>query len=90
LPQSLITALGLAWLCRQHGQLADGSIQAFDVYVAVVEWGSQLRTVEVDAADAQPLIGMALMEGSELRVQVMSGGSATITSLPDDISSGQQ
>src|SRR5436309_522080 len=33
LPPALIAALGLPWPCRQQGQLADGSVQAFDVYV---------------------------------------------------------
>ena len=82
LPPVLIAALGLAWLCRQQGQLADGSIQAFDVYVATVDWHGRPRSVEVEAADAEPLLGMALMQGSELRLQVVPGGSVLITELP--------
>lgn len=82
LPPALIAALGLPWLCRQQGQLADGSVQAFDVYVATVDWDGQPRSVEVEAADAQPLIGMALMQASELRIQVVPGGSVTIAGLP--------
>jgi predicted aspartyl protease len=65
-----------------HGQLADGTIMAFDVYVAIVEWHGQPRTVEVEAADAQPLLGMAMMQGSDLRIQVVPGGSVTIVTLP--------
>jgi predicted aspartyl protease len=61
--------------------LADGSIHAFDVYEATVDWDRQPRSVEVEAANAQPLIGMALMQGSELRIRVLPGGSATIASL---------
>jgi clan AA aspartic protease len=82
LPPALIATLGLSWLCRQQGQLADGSIQAFDVYVATVDWDGQPRTVEVEAVDAQPLIGMALMRDCELRIQVRPGGSVTITAMP--------
>jgi predicted aspartyl protease len=69
-------------LCRQQGQLADGSVLAFDVYVATVDWHGQPRNVEVEAADAQPLLGMGLMQGSELRIQIMLGGSVIITELP--------
>ena len=84
LPPGLIAALGLPWLCRQQGQLADGSVHAFDVYVAKAAWDGQLRDVEVEAADAQPLIGMAMMRGSELRVRVMPGSSVTIARLPSE------
>jgi clan AA aspartic protease len=78
LPPALVAALGLPWLCRQQGQLADGSFQAFDVYVATVDWDTQPRSLEVEATDAQPLVGMALMQGSELRVHVMPGAAVTI------------
>jgi len=82
LPPTLVATLGLPWLCGQEGQLADGSVQAFDVYVATVDWDGQPRSVEVDAAEAQPLIGMGLMQGSELRIQVRPGGSVTIEGMP--------
>ncbi len=82
LPPALIAALGLPWLCRQQGQLADGSFQAFDVHVAALDWDGQSRAVEVEAADTQPLIGMALLQASELRIQVVPSGSMTIASLP--------
>jgi clan AA aspartic protease len=82
LPPPLVAVLGLTWLCRQDGVLADGSVLPFEVYVAKVEWDGQLREVEIDAADAQPLVGMAMMEGSELRIHVVAGGTVTITSTP--------
>jgi clan AA aspartic protease len=82
LPPALIAALGLPWLCRQQGELADGSILVFDVYVAAVDWDGQPRSVEVEAADSQPLLGMALMQGSDLHMQVLPGGSVAITALP--------
>jgi hypothetical protein len=36
----------------------------------------------VDEADTAPLVGMALLEGFELRVQVRSNGKVTIKALP--------
>src|SRR5688500_5281294 len=33
---SLIGSLGLQWLCRQQGVLADGQLHTFDVYAATV------------------------------------------------------
>jgi predicted aspartyl protease len=51
LPPTLVQALGLAWLCRQPGILADGSIEVFDVYISTVigmaslaPWRSKLPT----------------------------------------------
>jgi clan AA aspartic protease len=82
LPPALVAALGLPWLCRQQGQLADGSVLAFDVYVATVDWHGQQRSVEVEATDAQPLLGMAIMQGSELRIQVVPGGTVAIAENP--------
>ncbi len=82
LPPALVAALGLPWLCRQQGQLADGNVLVFDVYVATVDWHGRPRSVEVEAADAQPLLGMALLQGSGLRIEVVPGGPVTITTLP--------
>jgi clan AA aspartic protease len=82
LPPALIATLGLPWLCRQQGQLADGSFHVFDVYVATVDWDGQQRSVEVESADADPLLGMALMEDFELRIEVRSGGAVTFTAIP--------
>jgi len=82
LPSALIAALGLPWLSRQQGQLADGTFQVLDVFAAAILWDGQPRTVEVEALDAQPLIGMALMRGHELRIQVKPGGVVTIAAAP--------
>lgn len=85
LPPLLIAALRLPWLCRQQGQLADGSVLTFDVHTARVNWHGRSRSVEVEAADAQPLLGMALLQGSELRVQVVPVGAVTIAELAEQL-----
>jgi clan AA aspartic protease len=82
LPPRLLTLLGLVWLCRQQGILADGSLHVFDVYTVTILWDGQLRPVELEAVDASPLIGLSLLQGHELRVQVVNGGSVSIESLP--------
>lgn len=82
LPSALIAALGLPWLSRQEGQLADGTFQVLDVFAAAILWDGRPRTVEVEALDAQPLVGMALMRGHELRVHVKPGGVVTIAGVP--------
>ncbi len=42
LPAAHVAALGLSWLCRQPGILADGSVNLFDVYAATVLWDGRL------------------------------------------------
>lgn len=82
LPPLQITALALDRLGRGRAILADGSEEVFDIYEATVMWDGQLLTVEADAADTDALIGMALLDGYELRIQVVDGGSVTIEALP--------
>ena len=82
LSPALIQALGLAWLCRQPGVLADGSVEVFDVYIATVTWDGQPRTVEVEAANAEPLVGMSLLDRHSLQIDVLTGGAVNIAALP--------
>ena len=77
-----ITALQLTWLGREQGTLADGSVDLFDVYRASVIWDGQPRLVEVEAADVDALVGMALLERHSLTIEVRSGGTVSIKLLP--------
>jgi predicted aspartyl protease len=81
LPPSLVESLGLPWLCRQEGVLADGQLHTFDVYAATVVWGDQDRTVEVESADIEPLVGMALLAGNQLSVEICPDGDVKIEPL---------
>jgi clan AA aspartic protease len=82
LPPALIAALGLPFRRRGRAVLADGSVCVFHVVEAIVIWDGQPRRIPVDTADADPLIGMGLLDGYELTMQVMNGGSVTIRALP--------
>jgi clan AA aspartic protease len=82
LPPALIAALGLSWHGVGSGVLADGSTCLFDVYEAKVVWDRRARRVLVDEADTIPLVGMALLSGYELKVQVRARGKVTIKRLP--------
>jgi len=82
LPPGLVASLGLRWKSFGRGILADGSECLFDVYVATVVWDGCERRILVDEADTDPLVGMALLSGHELRMQVRSRGKVTIRRLP--------
>jgi clan AA aspartic protease len=82
LPAALIAALGLTWRGYATAVLGDGSLQQFDVYAAAVIWDGQTRVVEIDAAETDPLVGMGLLYGHEVRIQAIDGGMVTIEALP--------
>ena len=82
LPPDLIAALGLRWQTVDRATLADGSECLFDVYDAKVVWDGKVRNVLVDEADADPLVGMRLVRGHELKMQVRARGKVTIKRLP--------
>jgi clan AA aspartic protease len=82
LPSALIASLGLVWRRRGRALLADGNESVYDIYEATVMWDGGLRRVAVDTADIIPLIGMSLLHGYELTVQVIEGGSVLIKALP--------
>lgn len=70
LPPALTAGLGLSWLRYGWALLGDGSETFFDVYEGTVVWDRRRRRIPVDEIDTTPLIGMALLEGYELRIQV--------------------
>ena len=82
LPPTVIVALGLSWRSRGSALLANGSEDDFDIYAGTVIWDGRPRNVLVEAADTDPLIGMALLYGYDVRIQAVDGGSVTIEVLP--------
>lgn len=81
LPPALIQALGLRWQTVDRFKLADGSLCIFDVYEAKVLWDGKVRQILIDEADAEPLLGMRLLKGHELRMQVRYRGKVTVKRL---------
>lgn len=78
LSRAVISELGFRFHRRGRAVLADGSEIIFDVYEATVIWDGEPRRVEVDEADTDPLVGMGLLEGYELTVEVVTGGAVAI------------
>jgi clan AA aspartic protease len=74
LPPDLIVQLNLKWKRRGRAILGDGSECVFNVYEATVIWDGMTMVIPVDEADSEPLVGMLMMEGYELIVQVFEHG----------------
>ena len=81
LPLALIASLGLRWKSIDRGILADGTECLFDVYVGKVVWDGKERRILVHEADTDPLLGMALLSGYELKMQIRTRGKVTIKRL---------
>lgn len=81
LPSALIAKLGLTWFMQEEGTLGDGSLCMFNVFEASIIWNGQIRAVEINESEAEPLVGMGLLEGYELNIQGLAGGTVTIKAL---------
>ncbi len=81
LPIAIIMELELQWSYRDRATLGDGSETVFDVYNAEILWGGQLREIEIDAAETEPLLGMALLRGYRLQLDTIEGGLVIIETL---------
>lgn len=82
LPGQLVTVLRLPFAGHRRGTLADGSITRLDVYLATVVWHGQPKDVLVSQAAGAPLIGMSMLKGSRMTMDVVDGGDVMIDELP--------
>ena len=51
------------------------------MYMARVEWDGRVRTILASETDADPLVGMRLLRGHELKMQLRARGKVTIKRL---------
>ena len=81
LPHSVLSSLG----CRKLGEalvsLADGSEIQTAVFQVTVFWNGQPRKIEVDAAEVEPLVGMRMLKGHDVHLQVVPNGDVTVSPL---------
>lgn len=81
LPPVIITALDLSWNASDIVTLGDGSETLFDLYAASVIWDGQYLEIDVAESETEPLIGMALLYGYGLLIDVVEGGAVRIEAL---------
>lgn len=81
LPTSSIEALRLPFAGYRRGTLADGTTTRLGVYMGRVVWHGQHLEVLALQAEGEPLVGMSLLEGSQLTIEVGDGGAVIIEEL---------
>jgi clan AA aspartic protease len=78
LPPETVRSLSLPDRGVVEVELADGGMATLGVYEARVLWHGRPRRVPVYEADGGSLLGMSLLRGSTLTVEVIPSGEVTI------------
>ena len=75
LTRALVTELRLSYRNRDLAILADGREV---VYGVTILWDGHVRHVDAYMSDAVPLVGMRLLDGHNLNIEVVNGGRVVI------------
>jgi len=81
LPTSVISALDLPFAGATKAALGDGSEVFLDAFEAVVVWDNGERSVITLATGGKPLVGMAMLSGYRLALDVVEGGQVQIQAI---------
>lgn len=81
LPVHIIRELDLSWASQEYVTLGDGSRVTCNFYLGEVEVDGEFIAVTVLAADLEPLVGVALLDGFQLCMDVIDGGTVQLTRL---------
>jgi clan AA aspartic protease len=81
-PQEVIASLGLLPYGMMVGTLADGHERFFPVCTAIISWLGKPRLINVNVVEeSEPLLGMGILHGCELAMQIVEGGEVAIRDL---------
>ena len=78
LPPALVNELELPFAYVGRAFLANDDEVELDVHEVTVLWDGQLRRIRAAATGSTPLVGMLLLDGHDLSVQVRNGGRVVI------------
>ena len=81
-PAAVVSELDLTYSHMTRLTLADDTVADFDVHYTTVLWNDEPREILADIAGSAPLIGMLLLDGYSLRVDVKIGGRVVIDAAP--------
>ena len=78
LPPQMIAELDAPFAYFGGAILADDSEVSFDVHYVTISWNGGQEVVEAAASGSTPLVGMMLLGGCELNIDVRQGGRVLI------------
>ena len=82
LPTSVIPQLDLVPRGNRYGYLALGEEFQLPTWRGTVLWNGRPRSVEIVETDSEPLLGMDLLRGNRITIEVREGGAVTVDALP--------
>ena len=85
LPSCWLLDMGLECVTHVRVTLADGSEIVSDLFTAIALWDGKLIEIDVEAADTDPLVGMAMLANHDLRMRVIPQGEVAINSIPSEV-----
>ncbi len=77
-----VAALGLLQSGEAETTLADGTLKVEATFTAIVVWDGIERLATVTGEDTSPSIGMKLLAGFHIELDVVAGGKIRIARLP--------
>ncbi len=83
LPRALIDELELPFLGSAQAALGNGNQVEMDLFLAVARWTEGLRNMFVLEAEGGVLVGMLLLDGCRIILDVEEGGVVSIESLEE-------
>ena len=78
LPRRLVSTLRLPFGVEAQAVLGNGREVRVDVFEAVVDWDGEQRRVAIVATAGGALVGMKMLLGYRLTLDVLDGGPVTI------------
>lgn len=85
LPADIVRRLNPLSAGTRRAILADGNSVALEAFLVTVVWSGQNREVLALQSDGGPLVGLSLLDGSRLIMDVVFGGDVWI----DELSSAE-
>ena len=82
LPTDVIEQLGLIPDGRRQASLANGDPVTLNGWRGTILWNERQISILVLQSDGEPLLGMRLLYGHRVSVDVLEGGEVTIDELP--------
>ncbi len=81
LPMSVLASLGCAQFGTARVILADGREDVFETYTCTIVWDGQKQDVEVAGNESFSLVGMGMLQGFKVQLDVIDRGKVTIKTL---------
>lgn len=81
LPASLIQKFGFPFIGRGVVILGDGKESVFRTYEGTLLWEGEAHPITIEEANIGVLVGMKLLYGYELKIEIIEGGKVFIKRL---------